>query len=71
MEAHLLESLSKFSTVHLLILLTGYTVGKLATYAIQAKKAAYKGNVMLLQAEVERLKKELAEVRGNHEKADS
>lgn len=71
MEQHFLESLSKFSTEHLLILLAGYSIGKLATYAIHAKKAAHKARLVLLQAEVERLKNELSALRGDeHEKAD-
>jgi cell division protein FtsB len=71
MEQHFLESLSKFSTEHLLILLAGYSIGKLATYAIHAKKAAHKARLVLLQAEVERLKNELNELKGDSiEKAD-
>lgn len=71
MEQHLIDSLSKLSTSHLLILLVGYSIGKVTTYLIQAKKAAYRGKVVRLEAEIERLKKQLNGGKEcQHEKAD-
>lgn len=71
MDQHFLDALKGFSTEHLLILLAGYTIGKLTTYAIQAKKAAYKARLVLLQAEVERLKNQSEAAKGDSiEKAD-
>lgn len=71
MDQHFLDALKGFSTEHLLILLAGYSIGKLATYAIHSKKAAYKARLVLLQAEVERLKSEVAALKGDgSEKAD-
>lgn len=71
MEQHFLETLSKFSTSHLLILLAAYSVGRITTYLITVKKAAYRGKVVRLEAEVARLKKQVGEEKhASTEKAD-
>ncbi len=63
METALMESLSKLSTPHLLIVLVGYSIGRLTAYAIQSHKSSHKPRLMILQADVQRLKNELAEER--------
>jgi aspartate 1-decarboxylase len=71
MDQGFLDALKGFSTEHLLIIAACYSIGKLTTYAIKAKKHSNAVRILVLRAEVERLKNELAAVKGNSiEKAD-
>lgn len=71
MEHALVEALSKLSTPHLIIVLVGYSIGRLSSIIIQRHKSSHKARLLLLQAEVERLKIELASQKGDCiEKAD-
>jgi hypothetical protein len=58
MEQHFIEAISKLSTSHLLILLVGYSIGKLTTYLIKASNARYRMRILELQIEIKRLKEE-------------